>query len=203
MTMDCSRAMKSRQQPATVGCDVQDHAMKPTEQGSVLWQRLYFCYSLIFSSLCGCSRVQIHPVRRVVDAIQGQQATCNNHRDTMRVNSSSSTTISEGVCGNTSVWLYNEPHAGFLLWALLAAQNGEMADFQTTTSGAAPTYSPEEVFRHIRRKKSRRAVRTHWHHRSIRRHQAGYSPRHWRDSRAGTTILVHPHILRQDPSTTQ
>ncbi len=34
----------------------------------------------------------------VVEAIQGQQAACNNQRDTMGIHSSSSTIIYEGVC---------------------------------------------------------------------------------------------------------
>ena len=56
---------------------------------------------------------------------------------------------------------------------------GGMADFRTTTSGAAPTSPPEVVFRSIRRKKCRRAVGTHYG--PTRSHQAGYSPLHWRD----------------------
>jgi hypothetical protein len=53
-------------------------------------------------------------LRRGVDAIQGQQAACNNHRDNMGVHSSPSTNISKGdVCGNKSIWLYYGPHACF------------------------------------------------------------------------------------------
>ena len=43
------------------------------------------------------------------------------------------------------------------------------------------------MFRHILRKKYRRAVGTHCG--PTRMHQAGFSPRHRRDGRAGTTIL--------------
>jgi hypothetical protein len=51
MDLSCSRAMKSRQQPATVGCELeeQDSAMEPTAWGPVLWQQLYFFHSFFQS----------------------------------------------------------------------------------------------------------------------------------------------------------
>ncbi len=48
-TPNCSRTMKSRQQPAGAGCDVKDHNMVPMAQGTLLlWQRLF---SLLFTDL--------------------------------------------------------------------------------------------------------------------------------------------------------
>jgi hypothetical protein len=70
---------------------------------------------------------------------------------------------------------------------------GEVAVSDSTTSGAAPTSPPEGVFRRTRRWKYRRAVGTHYG--PTRIHQADYSPRHRRDGRAGTTILLSsPHL---------
>ena len=65
--------------------------------------------------------------------------------------------------------------------------DGGMADFQTTTSGAAPTSPPEQVFRLILRKEYRQAVGTHYGQTRIR--QSEFSLCHRRNSRAGTTIL--------------
>ncbi len=73
---------------------------------------------------------------------------------------------------------------------------GGLADFLSTTSGAAPTSPPERVIRSILRKEYRRAVGTHYG--QTRRHQAGYSPRHRRDSRAGTTMLVSNLVVVLD-----
>jgi hypothetical protein len=64
---------------------------------------------------------------------------------------------------------------------------GGMADFRTTTSGAAPTCPPEGVFSRRLRKKYRLAVGTHYGQTRVR--QAGFSLCHRRDGRAGTTIL--------------
>ncbi len=52
-----------------------------------------------------------------------------------------------------------------------------------------------QVFRHIRRKEYRLAVGTHYRPTPI--HQACYSPRHGRDSRAGTMILFHLRIYNR------
>jgi hypothetical protein len=139
-------------------------------------------------------------------------AACNNHRDTMGLHSCSSTIISEGVCGHTSVWLYNGSHTGLHSCSITTISKGcvwghtsiwlydethpvgrclrrrrENGRLPTMTSGAAPTSLPKGVFRLILRKKYRRAVGTHYG--LTRMHQAGFSPRYQRDGRAGTTIL--------------
>jgi hypothetical protein len=129
--------------------------------------RALYCwnYSVLFKSLNFFS-VWMQPgpdpsSSKGGDAIQGQQAACtgNNSRDTMGVHSCSSnsimmnpirvcipaqelscssTSISEGAWGHTSIWLYDETHSGFPRRAVLAALKG-MDNFRTTTSGAAPT----------------------------------------------------------------
>ncbi len=56
------------------------------------------------------------------------------------------------------------------LQGVACSAEGELADFQTTTRGAAPTDPPESVFRLIQRQEYRRAVRKHygptWIHRA-------------------------------------
>jgi hypothetical protein len=54
---------------------------------------------------------------------------------------------------------------------------------------------PLIVFRSIRQVEHRRAVGTHYGPTQI--HQAGHSPRHQRDGRAGTTIIHHLRIYRR------
>ncbi len=92
-----------------------------------------------FFSLCECSRVQNPSSSNGdMDAIQGQQAACNNQKGTMGVHSSSSTTISEGgVCRKKSIWLCNGPVAEFPLRALLVAPKGNWP-----TSGLQPVKLP-------------------------------------------------------------
>ncbi len=59
-----------------------------------------------------------------------------------------------------SNWLRKIPNKVFPAGRCCGAEGG-MADFRITTSGAAPTSPPEEVFRLILRKEYRRAVGTH------------------------------------------
>ncbi len=56
--------MKSRLQLIMVGCNVKDHDMEPTAQGTLLRQQLCDIQVTNFSSLCRCSRVQIFPLQR-------------------------------------------------------------------------------------------------------------------------------------------
>ncbi len=171
---------------------------------------LFFCESLIFST---------YPSRSEgTNANQGQQVACNNHRDIMGVYSQSSTTIPKlRVCGGTYEhlavrWIpywcafvlkYYHLRRGcvgthkhlavrwnplrFSPQGVACGAEGRMANFRTTTSGAALTSPPEEVFRSILRKEYILAVGTHYWQTRI--HQAGFSPRHRRDDRAGTTIF--------------
>jgi hypothetical protein len=132
-----------------------------------------------------------------------RNSACDYHKDTMAVHSCSSTsiqlcngshtdvhscsstTISKGdVCGHTSIWLYDETYAGFPSWALLAVQRGERLTSKLQQVELPRLARPKWCF-------------AAYNIRSIDElsgritgiHQVRFSPRHRRDSRAGTTIL--------------
>ncbi len=103
-----------------------------------------------FSSLCGCSRVQIiqfrwEPGRSKANKLHAYHETIWAHILGQVLPSP------KGVCGNLSMWLCDGQKAGFPNLAFLAAPKGEWAVSYSTTSGAAPTSPPEGVFRRIRR----------------------------------------------------
>ena len=81
-----------------------------------------------------------------------------------------------------------KPTKVFPAWRCLQCQRGNcrLPNYDQP-SGAAPTSPPKGVFRTIRSKEHRQAVRTHYGPTWIR--QMGYSPRHRRNSVAGPTIL--------------
>jgi hypothetical protein len=141
------------------------------------------------------------PSSEGVDAIQGQQAAFNNHRETTGVHS----------CSSTSIWLYYGSHTGVHSCSSTTISEGGMWGHTSSctikptqvfppgrllrcrrrigrlpTSGAAQTSLPEGMFRIIRRKEYRLGVGTHYG--PTRIHQAAYSPSHQRHDIAGTTI---------------